>query len=186
MQIKWIASWFQYLHCCTLISLVTRAKRNAQREQWAVSPPAQLWIFSRITVQWSGNRAVNGEGHRPTHKDWKQKKGPGSQKLQTENRHCSSNRLWKTDTFSAAGIVETRALKHHFLFFPSVKQKQVGPKNGPTHPVQAAQVLHWVLISVWVIVDHGVLLVHTARLQNKSHAAEIIWHKVISYTMLTN
>lgn len=35
-----------------------------------------------------------------------------------------------------------------------------------THPVQASQVLHFVLVCVWVVVDDGVLFVHTARLHD--------------------
>lgn len=40
-------------------------------------------------------------------------------------------------------------------------------RDGLTHPVQAAQVLHHVLVCVWVVFDHSVLFVHTSRLQSK-------------------
>ncbi len=35
-----------------------------------------------------------------------------------------------------------------------------------THPIQASQILHFVLITAGLIVDDGVLLVYTARLQS--------------------
>lgn len=43
-----------------------------------------------------------------------------------------------------------------------------GAQDGVTHPIQAAKVLHHVLVSVLVIVDHSMLFVHAARLQEKS------------------
>lgn len=38
-----------------------------------------------------------------------------------------------------------------------------------THPIQAAQVLDFVLVSRSVIVDDSMLLIHTARLQTHRH-----------------
>ncbi len=39
--------------------------------------------------------------------------------------------------------------------------------DGLTHPVQAAQVLHHVLVCACVVVNHSMLFVHTSRLQGK-------------------
>lgn len=44
---------------------------------------------------------------------------------------------------------------------------EAGIHKTLAHPVQAAQILHHVLICVVVIVDDGVLFVHTARLQQQ-------------------
>lgn len=41
------------------------------------------------------------------------------------------------------------------------------------HPVQAAQILHHVLVGVVVIVEDGVLFVHTARLQPQSRGKSL-------------
>lgn len=51
-------------------------------------------------------------------------------------------------------------------------------RDGLTHPIQTAKVLHHVLVCVWVIVDHSVLFVHTSRLQSKDTVRKI--SKVIS------
>lgn len=42
---------------------------------------------------------------------------------------------------------------------------EAGIHKTLTHPVQAAQILHHVLVCIVVIVDDSVLFVHTARLQ---------------------
>lgn len=50
-------------------------------------------------------------------------------------------------------------------------------RGGLTHPIQTAEVLHHVLICVWVIVDHGVLFVHTSRLsmrKGQRHSYSVI------------
>lgn len=44
---------------------------------------------------------------------------------------------------------------------------EAGIHETLTHPVQAAQVLHHVLVCLVVIVDDGMLFVHTARLQQQ-------------------
>lgn len=38
-----------------------------------------------------------------------------------------------------------------------------------THPIKASQVLHFVFIARWLVVDHSVLLVYTARLKTLKH-----------------
>lgn len=42
---------------------------------------------------------------------------------------------------------------------------EAGIHETLAHPIQAAQILHHVLVCVVVIVDDGVLFVHAARLQ---------------------
>lgn len=37
-----------------------------------------------------------------------------------------------------------------------------------THPIQTAQVFDFMFICVWLIVDDGVLFVHTARLNHEN------------------
>ena len=82
-------------------------------------------------------------------------------KIQSPDFYCLTNRscLWHKD-WSLQGAQELLSLWGRLF----------ETRDGLTHPIQTAQVLHHVLICVRVIVDHSVLLVHTARLRDKSKA----------------
>lgn len=49
---------------------------------------------------------------------------------------------------------------HHSIIFPL------------THPIQASQILHFVLITAGLIVDDSVLLIYTARLQSHTNESK--------------
>lgn len=76
-----------------------------------------------------------------------------------------------------------------FVVFCTSWSTKFGSKDRPTHPVQAAQVLHHVLICIWVIVDDSMLFIHTARLKQmwKKKSAWcadnlITWHEICDHS----
>lgn len=60
----------------------------------------------------------------------------------------------------------------------------MGPRNQYTHPIETAQVLHPVFITVLVVVDDSMLLVHTAGLQEMDSGPQMPHPRVRSPTSM--
>lgn len=149
------------------LQLLKPKETLSENNEWVL--PLLNLDFTRITVKWSGKSAVSEGGGR-LH---------GEKEVQFPDKQTSISRLlslthrqrcvW-TWTF-----MEPRVwLLCHFGLRLWIWN---------THPIQAAQVLHHVLISVSVVVDHSVLFVHTARLkQTSKHDQSSISELFISRT----